>query len=173
MSCPRQYYLLLGLLVAVTTGCGDEFQIAPVSGRITVQGKGIKGVFVTFQPIGGGLEDAAGPASYAHTDDDGRYELKLITDDEEPGAVVGTHRVILQHRDDETLPGGGATSVDLSATESDEADMAAARRRTVRQRKIPLRFRNGSVKIEVPAEGLAKADFDLQAANADRRVALL
>ena len=157
----RTSFALVGLLLSAALGCGSDFEFAPVTGKITANGNPIPNVFVTYQPVGGGLEASAGPASYAHTDDEGNYELRRIDDEQTKGAVVGTHRIILQHRDDEQLPGGGATSVDLTASESDAADMAAATRRSILQRKIPLQFRNGSVKIEVPPEGLSDANFDL------------
>ena len=82
------------LTVAVCTllsGCNTKgYDLAPVSGVVTLDGKPIPGTLVNFQPVGKDGK-VPGPGSTGRCDEAGRYSLKTIRDD--PGAVVGTHRV--------------------------------------------------------------------------------
>ncbi len=75
------------MLAAVCAGCGDGDRpdLAPVHGRVTLDGQPLASARLEFQPTGPwrtsmGLTDAAG-----------NYELIYIRD--ERGAAVGTHRV--------------------------------------------------------------------------------
>jgi hypothetical protein len=74
------------LVIAVllgAVGCGKyEVELAPVRGRVTLDGKGLARATVTFAPA----EGAGGPA-YAVTDQDGNYELEYTHD--RKGAVAG------------------------------------------------------------------------------------
>src|SRR5262245_61954234 len=87
----RSPLLLLGLSV-LTAGCGR--QVATVSGKVTLDGKPLANARVNFQPSSG---DAVNPGvgSYGQTDANGEYSLNLI-DGTGPGAVVGTHRVMIR-----------------------------------------------------------------------------
>ena len=67
------------------SGGDDEVELGTVSGVVTLNGKPLKGVFVTFQPQGF-------PPSTGVTDKQGRYELSF---QEELGAVIGKHEVFL------------------------------------------------------------------------------
>ena len=74
------------LLVAVFSGCGQSGpDVAPVSGRITLDGRPLASADVAFQP------DGAQRASSGRTDADGRYELMFKRG--QPGALVGQHTV--------------------------------------------------------------------------------
>jgi hypothetical protein len=74
------------VLLAAVSGCGQSGpQIAPVHGRVTLDGRPLARADITFQP------DGAQRASIGRTDDDGRYELSYKRD--EPGAIVGKHTV--------------------------------------------------------------------------------
>jgi len=123
-------------------GCGtEEYELAPVSGRVTLDGKPLAGVKVSFQPASKRPDQPnPGPGSYGTTDEDGRYILQTI----EPvadGAVVGPHKVRLRSK----LP------------PQDPADDRAF----VYKEIIPARWRDGTQTFEVPPEGTDQADFKL------------
>jgi hypothetical protein len=90
----KQVWLALALAVA---GCDRGPEIAPVTGRVVVDGKPIQNAEVTFEP-------AAGRASHGHTDQDGRYELRY--DRQTMGALVGSHTVRILSATEVTLPNG-------------------------------------------------------------------
>jgi hypothetical protein len=70
----------------VLFGCGGEnLDIAPVSGTVTLDGAPLKRASVTFQPKDGGRP------SFGVTNDQGRYVLEYSVQD--LGAKVGTCRV--------------------------------------------------------------------------------
>lgn len=80
------------LLTSLLVGCSDsEFDIVPVSGRITLDGEPLAGGVVNFQPRATANSDTAGPGSSARIADDGSFSLTTVRDG--PGAVVGVHRV--------------------------------------------------------------------------------
>jgi hypothetical protein len=88
-------FLVLGIL-----GCsGTRSDLAPVSGVVTLDGQPLPRATLVFQP------EAAGPASFGLTDDNGRYTL--MYDVGVTGAVVGKHAVKIttfQERDPDSDP---------------------------------------------------------------------
>src|SRR5688572_27330692 len=56
-----QLPLLLAPFLILASGCGSEYEFVPISGIVTVDGKPLANVSVTFTPIGGGLD--AGPGA--------------------------------------------------------------------------------------------------------------
>lgn len=78
----------LGVLVAAASlaGCGrgDQPDLAPVTGTVTLDAQPLEGAMVEFSP-------ESGKASRAVTDHQGRYELVYLRDVR--GAVLGRHRV--------------------------------------------------------------------------------
>ncbi|HLJ93880.1 MAG TPA: hypothetical protein VKU02_11895 [Gemmataceae bacterium] len=128
-------FLLLLLLV----GCGGgPYQVAPVSGRVTLNGKPLSSASVTFQPIGEGKMNP-GPGSGAFTDSDGRYTLKL-TGTETSGAVVGKHTVMIR-------------IVHAENTADD---------RPKKFKQLPDKYnRRTKLEFEVPVGGTNSADFQL------------
>jgi hypothetical protein len=80
-------FAILPILLAL--GCSASPSLAPVSGKVTRNGKPLAGASVAFQPV---VATNPGPNSHAKTDASGFYELKVVGDDK-PGAVVGVHRV--------------------------------------------------------------------------------
>ncbi|MBO0699216.1 MAG: hypothetical protein J2P46_12540 [Zavarzinella sp.] len=102
-------FLAVALLPAA--GCGPA-GVVPVSGRVTLNGQPLANVHVSFQPIAAGTEINPGGGSYALTDADGRFALRLVEGDA-PGAVVGRHRVEITPRnvdDDRDRRGKGAVT---------------------------------------------------------------
>ena len=74
------------ILMVCFAGCGKSGpELAPVSGRVTVDGQSMENVDVTFQP------DEMRPASYGRTDADGHYELGYKRGVQ--GALLGQHTV--------------------------------------------------------------------------------
>lgn len=74
------------LLLAVVAGCGPSGpELAPVSGRVTLNGKPLETADLVFQP------DESRSPSYGRTDTNGHYELFYKRGTE--GAIVGPHTV--------------------------------------------------------------------------------
>lgn len=137
----RMVCVLLGLLLVAGCG-GPDYELAPVSGRVTLDGKPIADVVVTFQPVASDRDNPnPGPGSTAKTDAQGRFTLRTIQPDE-PGAVVGQHVVRL-------------TTV---ATDIDTADDTAQ----VVERLLPASCLDGSMTFDVPPAGTDAANFDVQ-----------
>jgi hypothetical protein len=129
--------VLYGGLLAVAAGCGERRSAAPVSGTVTVSGKPLEGIRVSFQPVGPGLGSAG------TTDAAGNFTLRFV-DNDLPGAQLGQHKV---------------TFYDVaSASTEDSPDggkMPAVKTR------LPRRFLSEALEFEVkPGEN--RADFDLR-----------
>jgi hypothetical protein len=75
-------------------GCGSD-NVAPVYGRVTLDGQPAANVRVTFQPLGSADNPHPGPGSYAITDADGHYALTVVGTNRS-GAIIGKHRVSIQ-----------------------------------------------------------------------------
>jgi hypothetical protein len=141
----RLRYLAVGLL-PLALGCGKPYELAPVSGRVTLNGKPLAKAWVHFAPAASKGNDSPGPTAHGETDADGRF--KLIVDPDHPGAVVGRHRVFISTLELARRPGG------------DVPDAGAKAGRD----KVPARY-NQETKLtfEVPAAGTDAANFDLAA----------
>ena len=133
----RSSVALLALLTALS-GCeGNPYEIAPVSGKVTLDDQPLVDALVTFQPVSTATTKAPGPGSFGRTDKDGLYQLQVV-EPSQPGAVVGKHQVLIS-----TATSGGG-----------DAD------RTVGER-VPRRYRDGKLQFDVPAGGTTEANFDL------------
>lgn len=77
------------VIVACLTGCGgpEHPPVGRVSGVVTLDGQPLPAATVMFQP-------ADGRASQATTDSAGKYSLTYL--DGVPGAMLGTHKVIIR-----------------------------------------------------------------------------
>ena len=156
-QCPLTVGFGLGMTLALMTGCGEDYYaLAPVSGKVTVDGEPLEAAYVGFQPIGGDLENPIGPGSYGHTDANGRFVLQTMNDDT-PGAVVGTHRVSIfaGNKGSEVI----LTEEDAKGSAEREFERLRASRK---QRKLAKRFRNSSLRFVVPREGSDTADFAVE-----------
>ncbi|MBL9165521.1 MAG: hypothetical protein JNL18_22540 [Planctomycetaceae bacterium] len=134
----------LALCCATLVGCGSSapYELAPVSGVVTLNGKVVPYTQIIFQPKGSADDPSPGPGSTAFCDDAGKFELKTVRG--EPGAVVGLHGVqIYAH--------GPAKSV---AKDTDEGPQV--------KEAFPAKYNVASqLTFEVPAEGAAGANFEL------------
>lgn len=127
------------LCVLLLGGCGRAgYQTAPVSGRVTLEGKPLTDATVTFQPMGEG-KPYPGPGSFGVTDADGRFQLQMI--DRKDGAVVGLHTVRISRY--------------LPRTDKDDDAPRP------RDPSLPQRADDGSLRFEVPGSGTDAADFAL------------
>ena len=80
----------LMLLTVLLSGCsGSSAEVAPVSGRVTLDGVPLAGARVRFQP-----EASGGSPSYGAADLDGNYVLAYKRD--QPGALIGWHTVSVE-----------------------------------------------------------------------------
>jgi hypothetical protein len=107
--------VMLGLMAvgAVSAGCSRQtFDIAEVSGTVTLGDRPLPGVMVQFQPQ---VEEVGKyPAAFGFTDAEGRYTL--VRSGGKSGAVVGAHevRILPQEREEQPatpLPDGLADRV--------------------------------------------------------------
>lgn len=128
----RYSYLLMALVVLA--GCGETapYQLASVEGLVTLDGEPLPRMIVAFQPIAPTGSESAGPGSVGHTNDQGRFVLNTVRTDE-PGAVVGPHRILISPiRDSEQVT------------------------------ELPARYNyETTLTFEVPSEGTTSADFAL------------
>ncbi len=124
MTTAHIRYLAFFFVIALLTGCAkSDGGIAPVQGRVTLDGQPLQYAVVTFQP------DGKPPAS-SGTNQDGRYEL--IYKRGVMGAPVGNNRVTIvldvqqAHRPQlkpqtdltrEVKPGPNEFNFDLKSTE--------------------------------------------------------
>src|SRR5262245_53888484 len=134
---------VFGLAVVSVLGCAPA-KYAPVSGKVTLNGKPLANATVSFQPIATKGTMEAGVGSLGKTDAEGKFTLKLPTG--ENGAVVGKHRV----------------SISVLNPQIGEADQRPPRGGWPLADKLPSRY-NSETKLtfDVPAGGTEKADFDL------------
>jgi hypothetical protein len=93
------------LLLLAGCGLGTKLEYAEVEGTVTLGGKSLSGVNVTFYPDSEGAEQL--PYATGKTDDAGRYTLTLQSG--KPGALVGKNRVVVswpapERRDDQPRP---------------------------------------------------------------------
>jgi hypothetical protein len=135
--------VFLALLPLLAAGCGGSNVVA-VSGRVTLDGKPLANAHVGFQPLAPAGKVDAGGGSYAITDSDGRYTLRMVEGDA-AGAVVGKHRVEI------VLRGSGA---------DDDTD----RHGRPPKPPLPAKYNQDSrLTYDVPSGGTKDANFDLEA----------
>ena len=80
----------LAFVASILTGCGDSGpEVAPVSGRVTLDGVPLAGARIRFQP-----EASGGSPSYGTADQDGNYTLGYKRD--HPGALAGWHTIRIE-----------------------------------------------------------------------------
>ena len=92
--------LMIGFLFAIA-GCGSN--VAPVSGKVTLDDKPLVNAIVIFEPISE-LKNP-GPGSQGKTDANGNFSLQLTTANTN-GAIIGKHvvRITAYDGDDGKVP---------------------------------------------------------------------
>jgi len=130
-------------------GCGGEANVAPIVGVVTLDGKPLAGASITTQPIASGDKNP-GSGSFGKTDQEGRFELELVTPAMK-GAVVGEHRVMISPPVAESAAREPTVNADGVQVWSDEPTS----RKTLSSayRNWPRQMSDGSLRIQVPPEG--------------------
>ncbi|MBI3465045.1 MAG: carboxypeptidase regulatory-like domain-containing protein [Planctomycetes bacterium] len=141
----------LGPLAAaciLLSGCGETkpYGVAPVSGRVTMDGQPLADARVTFFPQrAAGVNTAeSAPEAMGVTDADGHYQLKTVFDDE--GAAPGPSRVVISTLKEEYDPANPEAPPKVVAKET-----------------VPKKYFTGASQLEftVPSQGTDSANFDL------------
>lgn len=86
-----RFWLMSSLVLLASAGCGGR-DVGQVEGTITLDGKPLAEASVTFTPL-----NATGGESLASsgvTDNNGKYSLSLVID-EDSGAVIGKHKIVI------------------------------------------------------------------------------
>jgi hypothetical protein len=128
-------------LSAICLGCASGSSSVPVSGVVTLDGKPLSNALVAFQPISesGGTP---GVGSYGVTDATGAYSLRR-SDNDQPGAVVGSHRVV----------------IDLKTESADDRDPKSR----PPAKTLPARYnRQSELQFKVESGGSKAANFELK-----------
>lgn len=140
--------LVLGGLLLSVVGCGGS-NIAPVSGRITLDNKPLANATVLFQPLSN--EKYPGPSSAGKTNEQGEYTLQLATSDVR-GARVGKHKVV------------------ITAYEGNGAIPSSSGRGIVPKGLVPRCYNvESELTFDVPPEGSTSANFDLKMPASDAK----
>jgi hypothetical protein len=136
---------LYPLCLVVAVGCAKEpYQVASVSGRVTLNGKALPNAWVHFAPMGS-LKSDPGPTSQGKTDANGQYTLRLSVAANTPGAVVGKSKVYI-------------TTADY-AGQGPQPDAGGKSTKEI----LPARYHRDSIlTFDVLPEGTDKANFDLK-----------
>ena len=85
-------FLAAGLVALALCGCSSPL-MAPVKGRVMVNGTPVKNAAVTFSPSGAPGQKETGKPGTGFTDEDGRFQLSTFSNYD--GALVGTHAVLV------------------------------------------------------------------------------
>ena len=92
------------LFLAVLPGCNrSTLELAPVHGKVTIDGKPLFQGKVMFAPVAKGDSVHAGRPAWGNIQSDGAFRLTTLKKDD--GAVVGEHWVTIMNSD-EKLPKG-------------------------------------------------------------------
>jgi hypothetical protein len=96
IAMTRRAGLVCVVLGVLLTGCGGRsYKTAPVSGKVTLDGKALPHASVMFIPeFELGSKDPL-PSSVGLTDDNGNYTLVLNSSSKAEGAVLGKHKIII------------------------------------------------------------------------------
>jgi len=97
-------FIVVGWLLIVS-GCGrTPYEVAPVSGFVTIDNKPLYQGSIVFAPVAKGEDANAGKVASGRVQPDGKY--RLSTYEENDGAIVGEHWVTIINLDEENLPEG-------------------------------------------------------------------
>ena len=153
--------VLFGIAILSFVGCGDG-SIAPVSGKVTVDGKPVEGIRLVFSPMPTGDETDPGPWSSGLTNASGEYALETRYKDN--GAVVGQHTVAFVY--------DGADKISIyrellreAKADRDQAGIDAAKKQIADYNEIqksrPKSAGDYTEKFDVPSGGTRDANFEL------------
>ena len=155
---------LVTVIVMVTGGCGKGSNIAPVSGKLTLDGQPMPGVRIVFSPRSmGGENNNPGPYSFAVTDENGDYSL--ITRYKDEGAIIGPHVVTMQYPD---APPGTLERLKSLLGEAKRSNEGVAEVETAiadfekkKKERLPIPS-SAEQHYDVPEGGSTSANFELE-----------
>jgi hypothetical protein len=149
-----RFIAAFAVVLVSCAGCGQRLPVAPVSGTITLDGQPLADAHITTQPIATDSRNP-GPGSFGRTDAEGHFELELVNPPMK-GAIIGEHRVMI-------LPAAGEPEVnephqttDGKQYWTDEPQEGAS------SDQSPQSFGDGSLRMQVAAEGTRDLRFDLK-----------
>ncbi|MFT5301507.1 MAG: hypothetical protein ACI87E_003569 [Mariniblastus sp.] len=144
-------------------GCGGDFSTAPVSGKVTFDGRPVDGIRLVFSPMPNEANTDPGPWSTAVTNSEGEYTL--MTRHKEEGAAVGKHTVVFEFDDSEDMEGLRDELEDAGSDDGSKAEFEAVKKRIAdfkaRQKARPRVSDLYSDFFEVKAGGMNEANFEL------------
>ena len=126
--------------MCICSGCGNggRFEIAPVSGTVTLNGQPLTEARIGFEPMATTGSLAGGSGSYATTDEQGKFELSTVHG--KAGAVIGRHRVWIR-------------TIKLDANG-----------KMISKEILPREYNDDTtLTFEVPADGTDQANFTIAA----------
>lgn len=138
---------VIGMLAAVSAGCGGSANSYPVSGVVTYDGKPLEGASVLFIP-------QQGSTGMGTTDSSGKYEISTAG---KPGAPLGKYDVTIS----KTIHTGAPKPE--NPTPEDMAKMAASKEGISYKSVIPQKYgtpRGGSGLSATVTENGEKNVFD-------------
>ncbi|MDA1015492.1 MAG: hypothetical protein O3A00_13700 [Planctomycetota bacterium] len=143
--------------MATLVGCGDDaaLETAPVSGRVTLDGKPLPNVIVNFH-FTSETQEFVGSAK---TDSDGKYALAT-------GAAVGKNKVFIEApttKKDDEFSGDEESGMDAGQLGAANLDDVDAAKEDKSGGLIPAEYgeENSILKVVVPAGGTDTANFAL------------
>jgi len=143
------------LCVSTLVGCKEGGSLAPVSGVVTLDGKPLPGIRVTFYPEPAEGNSSPGPYSTAVTDGEGNFSL--VDRYGNAGAMVWRHKVEFEWDEmDEAALSDAMEGAD-GGGEADRAAVAAAKAQMKKFTKIPKKYEGGGASqfvVDVPSGGL-------------------
>ena len=154
--------VLFGIAILSFAGCGDS-SIAPVSGKVTVDGEPVEGIRLVFSPIQIEGQENPGPWSSGLTNSAGEYTL--VTRYKDSGAAVGQHTVAFVYDDMSNIEGYKELRREAKQ-EGDKAAFEEAQKNIAeyeaRQKTRPKSSGDDYTEtFEVPSGGTSEANFDL------------
>lgn len=143
---------IISLLLFCASGCGSPYKIAPVSGRVTIDGKPGANCHVAFDPIGSQQNPTPGPQAVGITNEEGVFSLQTVPD-KYKGAVVGKCRVRILNL------GGLGPQLD----EDTMLKLYIQKRAGGIPKPLPARYNlKTELTFDVPPQGTDSANFDLK-----------
>ena len=142
----RNVHLLLSVVwISCLFGCGPGYDVVPVSGTITLDGKPLANAMILTQPISEDDKNVTpGPGSIANTDSQGHFVLEMQHEDVK-GAAPGKAYVKI------------VESGEKKASSDDTLDPSILRS------KVPSEYKDGNKVIyEIPKGGTDAMNFDLK-----------
>src|SRR5581483_10787559 len=120
IMCASRHLAIALLLMVLTTGCSgggppDRRPTKKVTVLVSYKGAPLQGATVTFLPQGADVKDCA---AFGKTDAQGRAKMKTYVEGD--GAVLGTHKVLLDKSESV-----GGQSVDVDSPQYDPYAPAA------------------------------------------------